>query len=148
MAITFLNHDGSRRIATDRDGSRRIATDRDGSRRIATDHIVEVRPKKNGDHSGGEILAYFGVHRFCGRMSIFFFNSRYRGGLGPGLYMLANVLPSPYQIFYEIFLNLTHYFSTYKGFKILKADKIQTFQIDYLSHFLISGGTMIKICTV
>ena len=27
-----------------------------------------------------------------------------------------------------------------KGFKILKYDKIQTFQIDYLSHFLISGG--------
>ena len=67
MAITFLKN-------------------RDGSRRIATDRIVEVHPKKNGDHSGGEILAYFGVHHFCGRMTISFFNSRYRGGLGPGLY--------------------------------------------------------------
>ena len=55
-------------------------------KKIATDRIVEVRPKKNGDHSGGEILAYFGMHHFCGRMTIFFFNSRYRGGLGSGLY--------------------------------------------------------------
>ena len=94
----------------------------DGSRRIATDRIVEVRPKKNGNHSGGEFLAYFGVHRFC--------------GIG-GVWVLGCIPPSPYQIFYEIFLNLTHYFSTYKGFKILKSDKIQTFQIDYLSHFLI-----------
>ena len=89
----------SRQIAVNRGKSRqipfrkqwrshlkKIATDRDGSRRIATDRIVEVRPEKNGDHSGGEILAYFGVHHFCGRMTIFFFNSRYRGGLGPGLY--------------------------------------------------------------
>ena len=107
------------------------------------DRIVEVRPKKNDDHSGGEILAYFGVHHFCGRMTIFFSIQ----GIG-GVWVLGCIPPSPYQIFYEMFLNLTHYFSTYKGFKILKSDKIQTFQIDYLSHFLISGGTMIKICTV
>ena len=43
---------------------------------------------------------------------------------------------------------LTHYFSTYKGVKILKYDKIQTFQIDYLSPFLTSGGTIVKISTV
>ena len=47
--------------------------------------------------------------------------------------------PSPYQIFYQLFLDLTHYFSTYKGVKILKYDKIQTFQMDYLSPFLTSG---------
>ena len=56
--------------------------------------------------------------------------------------------PSPYQIFYQLFLDLTHYFSTYKGVKILKYDKIQTFQIDYLSPFLTSGGTMVKISSV
>ena len=55
---------------------------------------------------------------------------------------------SPCQIFYQLFLDLTHKFSTYKGVKILKYDKIQTFQIDYLSPFLTSGGTMVKISTV
>ena len=89
MAITFLKN-------------------RDGSRRIAMDRIVEVRPKKNGDHSGGEILAYFGVHHFCGRMTNFFFNSRYRGGLGPGLYPtkpLSNFLRNIFK-FNTLFLNL------------------------------------------
>ena len=46
--------------------------------------------------------------------------------------------PSSYQIFYQLFLDLTQYFSTYKGVKVLKHDKIQTFQIDYLSPFLTS----------
>ena len=94
-----MNHGKSRQIAANRDKfhsenngdhffkkSRRIATDRDGSRQIATDRIVEVCPKKNGDHSGGEILAYFGVHHFCGRMTIFFSIQGIGGGLGPGLY--------------------------------------------------------------
>ena len=65
-------------------------------------------------------------------------------GIGGG-WVLVCLPPSLYQTCYQIFLNLSQYFSVYKGFKILKSDKIQTFQIDYLSHFLISGGTMIKI---
>ena len=47
--------------------------------------------------------------------------------------------PSPYQIFYQLFLDLTHYFSTYKGVKILKYDKIQIFQIEFLTPFLTLG---------
>ena len=37
---------------------------------------------------------------------------------------------SLYHIFYQLFLDLSQYFWTYKGFRILKYDKIQTFQID------------------
>ena len=88
-------------------------------------------------------LTLFGVHDFSARRAIFFFNLRYRGGLGPGLYPTKL-----YDIFYQIFKNLSQYFFTSKGFNLLKYDKIQTLQIDYLSHFLISGWTMIKICTV
>ena len=55
---------------------------------------------------------------------------------------------SLHQIFYQIFLNLAQYFSSYKGVQILKYDKIQTFKIDYLSPFLTSGGTMALIYTV
>ena len=51
---------------------------------------------------------------------------------------------SLYEIFYQIFSNLTQYFWTYKGFKILKYDKIQTFQIDFLLLFLTSGGTVLN----
>ena len=61
---------------------------------------------------------------------------------------MVSIPPSLYDIFYEIFLNLSQYFFTYKGFKLLKYDKIQTLQIDYLSYFRVSGWTMIKICTV
>ena len=42
--------------------------------------------------------------------------------------------------FYQIFLNLSQYFSGYKGVQMLKYEKIQTFQIDYFSPFLTSGG--------
>ena len=76
-----------RQIAANRGKSRQIPFRKQWRSlffKIATDRIAEVRPKKNGDHSGGEILAYFGVHHFCGRMTIFFFNSRYRGGGGGG----------------------------------------------------------------
>ena len=66
-----------------------------------------------------------------------FVNSRCR--------VMVCIPPSLYQIFYHIFLNLSQYFSTYMGVKILKYDK--TFQIDYLSPFLTSGGTMVKIST-
>ena len=44
---------------------------------------------------------------------------------------------------YFLNLNLSEYFSGYKGPQILKYEKIQTFQIDYLSPFLTSGGTMV-----
>ena len=63
-----------------------------------------------------------------------FVNSRCR--------VMVCIPPSLYQIFYHIFLNLSQCFSTYKGVKILKYDK--TFQIDYLSPFLTSGGTVVK----
>ena len=107
------------------------------------DRIAEGHPKNNGDHFGGEIVALFGVHNFSARRAILFFNLRYRG-----VWVLVCIPPSLYDIFYQILLNLSQYFFTYKGFKLLKYDKIQTFQIDYLSHFFISGWTMIKICTV
>ena len=84
-----MNRGKSRQIAANRG---KFHSENNGDhffKKITTDRIVEVRPKKNGNHSGGEILAYFGMHHFCGRMTIFFFNSRYRGGGGgggPGLY--------------------------------------------------------------
>ena len=63
-------------------------------------------------------------------------------GVG-GVWVMDCIPPSLYQILYQIFLNLSQYFSTYKGVKILKYDKIQTFQIDYLSPFLTSRGTKV-----
>ena len=62
---------------------------------MATDRIAEGLPKNNGDHFGGEIVALFGVHHFCARRAIYFFNLRYRGSLGHGLYPTK-----PQQIFY------------------------------------------------
>ena len=56
----------------------------------------------------------------------FFFQFKVQRGGGGGSVMVC-IPPSPYQIFYQLFLDLTHYFSTYKGVKILKYDKIQTF---------------------
>ena len=73
-----------------------------------TDRIAEGHPKNNGDHSGGEILALFGDPHCCGRMTSFFFNFRYRGGLGPGLYPtkpLSNFLSNIFK-FITIFLSL------------------------------------------
>ena len=40
--------------------------------KIATDRIAEGIPKNNGEHFGGKILALFGGHFFCGRMTLFF----------------------------------------------------------------------------
>ena len=51
-----------------------------------------------------------------------FFNSRCRG-----VGVMVCIPPSLCQIFYQIFLDLSQYFSIYKGVKILKYDKIQTF---------------------
>ena len=51
------------------------------------DRILEGRPKNNGDHSGGETLALFGIHHFGGHMTIsFFIQVLGGGGLGHGLY--------------------------------------------------------------
>ena len=54
--------------------------------KIISDRITEGCAKNNGDHSGGEILACFGVQHFCGPMTFLFSNLRYRGGLGPDVY--------------------------------------------------------------
>ena len=74
-------------------------------RRIASQRATQ---KKNGDHFGGEIVALFGVHHFNARGAIYFFNLRYRGGLGHGLYPtkpLSNFLSIVFRII-TIFLNL------------------------------------------
>ena len=96
----------ARQIAANRGRSRQIAANRGKSRQIAanlqkiifaTDRIAEGIPKNNGDHFGGELLAVFGDHLFCDCMTLFYFNLRYKGGLGPGLYPtkpLSNFLPN------------------------------------------------------
>ena len=37
------------------------------------DRIAESHPKNNGDHFAGEMLALFGDHFFCGRLTFIFF---------------------------------------------------------------------------
>ena len=96
------------------------------------DPIAGGRPKINGDHFASEILALFDDQFFPLILGI------------RRVWVLVCIPPSLYDIFYQIFFKLSQYFSTYKGVKILKYDKIQTFQIDYLSPFLTLGGTMVQ----
>ena len=104
-------------------------------RKIATDRIAVGIPKNNGDHSGDEIVALFGMHLFGGRMTIFFSIQ----GVG-GVWVMVCIPLSLYQIFYQIFLNLSQYFTTYKGVKVLKYDKIQN---KLFVTLFTSGGAMV-----
>ena len=58
---------------------------------------TETRPKNNGDHFGGEIVAVFGILHFCGRMIFFSIQSVVF------FWVMVCIPSSLYQIFYQIF---------------------------------------------